>query len=49
MAEFVHRSDCTMKKFITLQIYSKITFSLYSSLLSIQYFFELGSLLKVRH
>ena len=40
---FNHRSDGTMKKFITSQIYDKIAFSLYSSLLSIRYF-ELGEL-----
>ena len=34
-------ADGTMKKFIMLQIYNKIAFSLYSSLLSIRYF-ELG-------
>ena len=35
----VHRSDDgTIKWFITSQIYNKIAFSLYSSLLSIRYF-----------
>ena len=48
LAPLDHRSDGTMKKFITSQIYNKIAFSLYSSLLSIRYF-ELGRSNKVRH
>ena len=47
-ASIIYRSDGTMKKFITSQIYNEIAFSLYSSLLSFRYF-ELGRSNKVRH